>query len=77
MNLSHKDKSLAIQRVNQDVIVKGQDDDFELLAEVEDVVFNLKVFLLERHDELVHDQAREQIFLHDTQSVLEVSQQKY
>jgi hypothetical protein len=41
------------------VIVQGEGDKFEFLAKVEYVVLNLKVFLLEGDDELVHDKAGE------------------
>ena len=54
------------------MVIEGQDDDFELLTEVEDVVFDLEVFLLERDDELVHDKACEQVLLNNTQPVLEM-----
>jgi hypothetical protein len=48
------------------VVVEGEDDDFELLAEVEDVVLHFEVFLFEGDDELVHDQAGEQVLLYDS-----------
>ena len=54
------------------MVIEGQDDDFELLAKVEDIVFDLEVFLLEGDYELVHNKACEQVLLDDTQPVLEM-----
>ncbi len=59
------------------MVVQRESDKFEFLTEVENVVLYLEVLLLERHDELVHDEPREQVLLHNTQPVLEVSEEEY
>lgn len=46
MNLAHKNKSFSLQRINENMVVQSQDNSFKLLAKVEYVIFDLKIFLL-------------------------------
>lgn len=59
------------------MVVKSEDDDFELLTKVQNVVLDLQVLLLEGDYELIHNETRQQVLLNYTQSVFEVGQQKY